>query len=50
MLLLQNGGRRLEPHPSMRVIRCDDGARGLVGKIQKGHGTVEDATQFLDRN
>jgi hypothetical protein len=31
----------------MQVIRCNDGARGLMGKSQKGHGTVEDATRFL---
>jgi hypothetical protein len=50
MLLLKNGGRRLEPHPFMQVIRSDDGVRGLMGKIQKYHGTVEDASQFLDSN
>jgi hypothetical protein len=46
MLLLQHGVIRLEPRPFVRVIRCDGGARGLMGKIQKGHGTVEDATRF----
>jgi hypothetical protein len=35
MLLLQHGGRRLEPRPFMWVIRCTDGARGLMGKNQK---------------
>jgi hypothetical protein len=49
-LLLQHGGIRLEPRTFMRVIRRDDGARGLMGKIQKGHGTVEDASGFLERN
>jgi hypothetical protein len=43
MLLLQHRGRRLEPRPFIRVIRFDDGTRGLMGKRQKGHGTVEDA-------
>jgi hypothetical protein len=46
MLILQQGGRRLEPRPFIRVIRCDDGARGLMGKSLKGHGTVEAATRF----
>jgi hypothetical protein len=32
MLLLQQGGIRLEPRTIMGVIRCDDGARGLMGK------------------
>jgi hypothetical protein len=50
MLLLQHGGRILEPRPFMRVIRCDNGARGLMGKSKKGHATVEDASGFLDRN
>jgi hypothetical protein len=50
MLLLQHGGRRLEPRPFMRVIRCDDGARDLMGKSKKGHGTVEDAPRFLEGN
>jgi hypothetical protein len=43
MLLLQHGGRRLDPCPFMRVIRGDYDAIGLMGKSQKGYGTVEDA-------
>jgi hypothetical protein len=50
MLLLQHGGGRLEPCPFVRVIRRDDGARGLMGKSQKGHGTVGDSSGLLDRN
>jgi hypothetical protein len=50
MLLLQHGGRILEPRSFMRVVRCHDGARGLIGKSRKGHGTMEDAPRFLDRN
>jgi hypothetical protein len=37
-------------NPFMRVIRRDDGARGLMGKSRKGHGTVEDASGYMDRN
>jgi hypothetical protein len=50
MMLLQHGGRTLEPLHFMRFIRRVDGARGLMGKSQKGHGTVEDAPRFLDFN
>jgi hypothetical protein len=35
MVLLQHEGRRLEPRSFMRAIRCDNGARGLMGKSQK---------------
>jgi hypothetical protein len=34
----------------MRVNICEDGAKSIMGKSQKGHGTVEDATRFLDLN
>jgi hypothetical protein len=50
MLLLSHGRKRLEPRPHLRITRCDNGTGGFMGKSQKDHGTVENATGILDRN